>query len=100
MNPKVKRARSKHPRQTDTPESITCRQILILSDKPVSEDNQKNRICVHVCQWSRGKVQLEVRRYYLTKAGAVRWYKTVGISMEILKLIADNQQEIIAALQQ
>jgi len=91
------------------PGQVTAREILLLQDNPVSELNQKNRICIRIVQWSsnqscEGKiilspVTLEKRRYYLLKDGSKRWGKAMGFTIDDIKLIAQRQEDIIQALQ-
>jgi len=96
----MQRQPTPHPTQTKTPEQITCREILVLYDRPLNDSNPKNRLVLHICQWSRqDHPVLEVRRCYICKDGTRRWYKQVGLSLDVLRVIAEHQTEIVAALQ-
>jgi len=96
----MKLGKTKSPRQTDAPESITCRTILVIDDRPLNPENTANRVIIRVCQWTRQEEPvLEVRRCYRKKDGEEKWDKLRGWTIDDLRIVAEHQPEIIAALQ-
>ena len=91
----IKRGKSKHPRQTKTPEVITYRLIHEFKREPLNEDNTSNQIVWWIVEWCRsGSPVFEKRRIYKRKDGVTRTCKQMPLNIEDIEWIADNFDEI------
>jgi hypothetical protein len=88
------------PTAVQKTEAIYILGNMSISEELISELNANNKLRLWVVSCCFGPPVLESRRIYTNpKTGQTRTYKQRNMDIEDIRLIAENQEDIIEALQ-